>query len=47
MFRLQRHVVDHLMGRGDIMNTGRDYLANLAVEQAVYQSDTDGGRVQL
>ncbi len=47
VFRLQQHVVDHLEGRGDIMNTGRDYLVNLAIEQAVYQSDTEGRRLAL
>ena len=47
VFRLQQHVVDHFAGRGDIMNTGRDYLANLAIEQAVYQSDTEGRRLAL
>lgn len=47
VYRLQQHVVDHLMGRGNIMNTGREYLANLAIEQAVYQSDTDGARLAL
>ena len=45
--RLQQHVVDHLTGRGDIMNTGRDYLANLAIEQAVYESDKVGRRLKL
>ncbi len=47
VFRLQQHVVDHLAGHGDIMNTGRDYLANLAIEQAVYQSDTEGRRLEF
>jgi predicted dehydrogenase len=47
VFHLQRHVVDHLMGRGDIMNTGRDYLANLAIERAVYESDRTGRRLEL
>ncbi len=47
VFRLQQHVVDHLMGRGDIMNTGRNYLVNLAIEQAVYESDAVGRRLEL
>jgi predicted dehydrogenase len=38
VYRLQRHVVDHLQGRGPIMNTARDYLANLMVEEAIYRS---------
>jgi len=47
VFRLQQHVVDHLMGRGNIMNTGHDYLANLAIEQTVYESDKVGRRLGL
>ena len=47
VFLLQRHVVDHLRGRGGIMNTGRDYLANLAVEQAVYRSAEEGRQLTL
>ena len=47
VFLLQRHVVDHLQGRGGIMNTGRDYLANLAVEQAVYRSAEEGRQLTL
>ncbi len=49
VFRLQRHVVDRLGGRrqGEIMNTGRSYLANLRIEQAVYESDRTGRTVTL
>lgn len=47
VFRLQQHVIDHLVGRGAIMNTGGAYLANLAIEQAVYESDKVGRRLQL
>ena len=38
VYRLQRHVIDHLKGRGPIMNTAADYLANLTVEEAIYRS---------
>ena len=38
VYRLQRHVVDHLQSRGPIMNTAKDYLANLEVEEAIYRS---------
>jgi len=49
VYRLQRHVVDRLRGTepGEIMNTGADYLANLRIEQAVYESDRSGRRVVL
>ena len=47
VFRLQRHVVDHLLSGGAVMNTGRDYLVNLRIEQAVYESDRLGRRIAL
>ncbi len=42
VYRLQRHVIDHLKGRGPIMNTAKHYLANLVVEEAVYRSAQRG-----
>lgn len=42
VFRLQRHVVEHLADAGPIMNTGAAYLDNLRVEEAVYESDAAG-----
>jgi len=47
VYRLQRHVVDHIAGRGPIMNTARDYLRNLVVENAVYESDRRGRRLTI
>ncbi len=47
VFRLQRHVVDHVLGRGPLMNTGAAYLENLRIEQAVYDSDRLGRRLLL
>lgn len=49
VYRLQRHAVDCLTGAdsGGLVNTGRDYLANLRIEQAVYESDRSGRRVTL
>jgi D-apiose dehydrogenase len=38
VYRLQRHVVDHLQGRGPVANTASDYIANLTVEEAIYRS---------
>lgn len=38
VYRLQRHVVDHLRGRGPVVNMARDYIANLVVEEAIYKS---------
>lgn len=45
--RLQRHVIDHRLGRGPLENTGRDYLANIEIEEAVYASDAQGRRIAL
>ena len=43
---LQRHVVAHLL-RGTLLeNTGRDYLVNLRIQDAVYQSHESGRRVE-
>jgi predicted dehydrogenase len=42
--RFQAHVLDHLDGKGPIVNTGRDYLANIAVEEAIYRSNESGRR---
>lgn len=47
VYRLQRHVVDHLRGHGPAMNRAGDYLANLRVEQAVYDSDRSGRWIAL
>jgi predicted dehydrogenase len=42
VFRLQRHVVDHLKGQGPVVNRARDYLVNLRIEEAVYRSSERG-----
>jgi predicted dehydrogenase len=42
VMRLQRHVADHLMGRGPVANRARDYLVNLRIEEAVYRSSARG-----
>ncbi len=43
----QRHVVDHLLGRGPVVNTAADYLANLRIEAAVYRASAEGRLVRL
>lgn len=47
VYRLQRHVVDHLQGHGPVMNRAEDYLANLRIEKAVYESNARGCRLPL
>ncbi|HVL56284.1 MAG TPA: Gfo/Idh/MocA family oxidoreductase [Burkholderiaceae bacterium] len=44
---LQAHVVDHLRNGAPLENGGRDYLANLRVQEAVYRSSAQGRRVEL
>ena len=44
---LQAHVVDFLLDRTPVQNTGRDYLANLRVQEAVYRSSDEGRRIVL
>ena len=44
---LQHHVVTHLR-RGTLpVNSGREYLANLRIEEAIYESSRSGRRIEL
>jgi len=43
----QRHVVDHLLGQGPMVNTAAQYLRNLEIEEAVYRSAAEGRLVSL
>ena len=45
VYLLQRDVVDRLVEGRAFVNTGRDYLTNLRIENAVYESDRLGRRV--
>jgi len=47
VFHLQKHVVDHLREGTPLVNTGRDYLVNLRVEEAIYKSNRRGRRSDL
>jgi D-apiose dehydrogenase len=47
VFALQNHVVSHLLQGTPLENTGRDYLANLRIEEASYCSAELGQRVCL
>jgi D-apiose dehydrogenase len=44
---LQRHVVRHLVNGDPLENSGRDYLINLRIEEAVYRSSAEGRKVVL
>ena len=48
VYLFTRHVVDHYAnGVGALMNSAQDYLANLEIEEAAYQSAADGAEKQL
>lgn len=42
VFRLQSHVVDHLLRGAPLENTAAGYLANLRLEEAAYRSHAEG-----
>ena len=44
---LQKHVVRHLRDGTPLVNRGRDYLANMMIEAAIYQSHREGRRIEL
>ena len=44
---LQRHVVAHLLHGGPLENTAREYLTNIKLQEAVYQSHREGRRIEL
>ena len=47
VIRLQRHVVDHLRHGTPVVNAATDYLRNLQLEEAVYDSDRLGRRLAV
>ncbi|MGL5116834.1 MAG: Gfo/Idh/MocA family protein [Beijerinckiaceae bacterium] len=47
VFALQNHVVESRLSGKPLQNTGRDYLANIEVEEAIYAADATGARVSL
>ena len=44
---LQNHVVSHILDGGPLENTASEYLENLKIEEAIYQSAKDGCRIEL
>ncbi|MEZ5581801.1 MAG: Gfo/Idh/MocA family oxidoreductase [Candidatus Competibacteraceae bacterium] len=47
VYRVQNHVVKHLLTGTPVMNTAREYLTNLRIEEAVYQSSTTGNKIAI
>ena len=45
VYELQRHVVEALDGQRALVKTGREYLANLRIEDAAYKSSAEGRRI--
>lgn len=39
VYRLQRHVIDHLLHGGELMNSANDYLKNIIIADTAYSSD--------
>jgi predicted dehydrogenase len=46
VIHLQQHVVDHVLHGAPLMNCARDYLVNLAIEDAIYRSSEQEGALQ-
>ena len=47
VYALQQHVVAHLRDGTPLQNSGRAYLINLRVEEAVYRASQGGQRIAL
>lgn len=45
VFHFQSHVVDHLIDGTTLENAADEYLANLAIEEAIYNSAKEGRRI--
>jgi predicted dehydrogenase len=47
VFALQAHVISHLRDGSALENSGRDYLRNFEVEEAIYRSHDEGRWIDL
>jgi predicted dehydrogenase len=47
VFAIQAHVVAHLRDAAPLENSGRDYLRNLDIEEAIYRSSEEGRWIDL
>lgn len=47
VYRFQRHVIDHRLGKGSLETRAQDYLANIRIEEAIYESNDTGRRIAL
>jgi predicted dehydrogenase len=46
-YNFQRYVIDRLLAGEPIVNKGRDYLRNIVIEEAVYESSETGKRIAV
>lgn len=47
VYLFEKHVIEHLRQGQPIMNTAREYLDNLAIEEAIYQSQAENRHISL
>lgn len=47
VYMLLRHVVQHVLAGAPVMNTAREYLTNLKIEEAIYKSNETGARIEF
>ena len=47
VYRLNQHVVAHLLDGAALMNQAEDYLVNLRVEEAIYHANAQAARINL
>ncbi len=47
VFALCKHVKEYFRDHGSVENKGREYLANIELENAIYQSDKEGRKIEL
>lgn len=47
VYNQSKHVVDHLARNAPLVNSGRDYLRNIAIVEAVYRSAAEGRYISL
>lgn len=47
VYLTNKHIVEHLLRAGPVMNSAIEYLTNLRIEEAVYQSAADAKKIDL
>ena len=47
VFHQVRHIVDHLLTGSPLVNDGRAYLRNFAIEEAIYRSNREARFIEV